>query len=136
MIQFDVLCPISRCKEIKANGFDYNFDHPVQLYKCKVHGRSFYAHTSWVMKKLSEIIIQRILLLVFAGNVPETQLSERYNLSASTLSNLINHSKNYVDSVISRINAESKRIKNIQLPAMLEDVVWINETFFKVGKKL
>jgi len=134
-IEFDILCPVSGCKEIKANGFDDNFAYPVQFYKCKVHGRSFYAHTSWLMKKLSEIIIQRILLLVFAGSVPGTHLAERYNLSASTLSNLINQSEKYVDSVISRIKAESKRFKHLQLPAMLEHVIWIDETFFKVGKK-
>lgn len=135
LIQFDILCPVSGCKEIKANGFDDNFAYPVQLYKCKGHGRSFYAHTSWLMKKLSEIIIQRILLLVFAGNIPGTQLAERYNLSASTLSNLINQSEKYVDSVISKIKADRLRFKKLQLPAMLEDVIWIDETFFKVGKK-
>jgi hypothetical protein len=87
------------------------------------------------MKKLSEIIIQRILLLVFAGSVPGTHLAERYNLSASTLSNLINQSERYVDAVISRIKRDSMRFKSLQLPAMLEDVIWIDETFFKVGKK-
>ncbi|MCE7736997.1 MAG: DDE-type integrase/transposase/recombinase [Candidatus Heimdallarchaeota archaeon] len=134
-IQFNILCPVSGCKEIKANGFDNNFTFPVQFYKCKVHRRTFYAHTSWLMKKLSEIIIQRILLLVFAGSVPGTHLAERYNLSASTLSNLINQSEKYVDAVISRIKRDSIRFKSLQLPAMLEDVIWIDETFFKVGKK-
>ena len=134
-IQFDILCPVSGCKEIKANGFDDNFSFPVQFYKCKEHRRSFYAHTSWLMKKLSEIIIQRILLLVFAGSVPGTHIAERYNLSASTLSNLINQSEKYVDAVISRIKADSMRFKRLQLPALLKDVIWIDETFFKVGKK-
>ena len=134
-IQFDILCPVAGCKEIKANGFDDNFAYPVQLYKCKVHDRSFYAHTSWLTKKLSEIIVQRILLLVFAGNVPGTQIAERYNLSASLLSKLVNQSEKYVDQVISRINAESKRFSDLHLPAMLEEVIWIDETFFKVGRK-
>lgn len=134
-IQFDILCPVSGCKEIKANGFDDNFSFPVQFYKCNVHRRTFYAHTSWLMKKLSEIIIQRILLLVFAGSVPGTHLAERYNISASTLSNLINQSEKYVDLVIAKIKVDSERIPSLQIPGMLEDVIWIDETFFKVGKK-
>ncbi|MFQ5441053.1 MAG: DDE-type integrase/transposase/recombinase [Nitrosopumilaceae archaeon] len=134
-IQFDILCPESGCKDIKANGFDYSFETPIQLYFCKEHRRSFYAHTSWLMVKLAEIIIQRILLLVFAGNIPGVQLAERYNLSASTLSNLINQSEKYVDETISRINRERIGIKDLRLPAMLEEVIWLDETFFKVGKK-
>jgi hypothetical protein len=45
-IQFDILCPISGCKQIKVNGFDDNFSQPIQFYKCKLHNRTFYAHTS------------------------------------------------------------------------------------------
>ena len=133
-IEFDVLCPVSGCKEIKANGFDTKFANPVQFYKCKVHGRNFYAHTSWLMKELAEIVVRRILLMIFAGSVPGNEIAERYNLSAQTLSKLVNQSENYVDSVINRINADSRKFMHLQLPAMLEDVIWIDETFFKVGK--
>lgn len=133
-IEFNILCPVSGCKEIKANGFDTKFDHPVQFYKCKVHGRNFYAHTSWLMKELADIVIRRILLMVFGGSVPGNEIAERYNLSAQTLSKLVNQSQNYVDYVIDRINEDSRKFMNLQLPAMLEDVIWIDETFFKVGK--
>ncbi len=134
-IQFDILCPVSGCKEIKANGFDTKFDHPVQFYKCKIHRRNFYAHTSWLMKELAEIIIGRILLLIFAGGTPGNDVAERYHLSASTLSNLVNQSEKYVDSMIDRINKQSRELSDLQLPVILEEVIWIDETFFKVGKK-
>lgn len=134
-IEFDILCPISGCKEIKANGFDTKFDHPVQFYKCKVHGRTFYAHTSWVMNQLAEIVICRILLLIFAGSTPGIDVAERYNLSASTVSNLVNQCEKYVDSIIERINRDARKFAKMKLPAMLEDVIWIDETFFKVGRK-
>ncbi|MFV2015255.1 MAG: DDE-type integrase/transposase/recombinase, partial [Candidatus Heimdallarchaeota archaeon] len=133
-IQFDILCPVSGCKEIKANGFDTKFDHPVQFYKCKVHGRNFYAHTSWLMKELAEIVVRRILLMIFTGSVPGYEIAERYNLTTQTLSKLVNQSKNYVDSVINRINEDSRKFMNLKLPALLEDVIWIDETFFKVGR--
>ncbi|MCY3413735.1 MAG: DDE-type integrase/transposase/recombinase [Candidatus Heimdallarchaeota archaeon] len=134
-IEFDILCPVSGCKEIKANGFDNKFDHPVQFYKCKVHERTFYAHTSWLMKQLAEIVVRRILLLIFAGSTPGVDVAERYNLSVSTVSNLVNQSEKYVDSIINRINWDARKFAHLDLPAMLEDVIWIDETFFKVGKK-
>jgi len=134
-IEFDILCPVNGCKNIKANGFDTKFTHAVQFYKCTVHRRSFYAHTSWLMKKLSEIVIQRILLLTFTGSISGNDIAERYNLSASTLSKLVNQSEKYVDSVISRINKEASKLEQLELPVILEDVIWIDETFFKVGKK-
>lgn len=134
-IEFNILCPVSGCKKIKANGFDNKFDHPVQFYKCKIHERTFYAHTSWLMKQLAEIVIRRILLLIFAGSTPGVDVAERYNLSASTVSNLVNQSEKYVDSIIERINYDARKFTTLDLPAMLEDVIWIDETFFKVGKK-
>ncbi|MDH5647234.1 MAG: hypothetical protein OEZ01_14575 [Candidatus Heimdallarchaeota archaeon] len=99
-IEFDILCPVSGCKEIKANGFDNKFSYKVQFYKCNVHRRTFYVHTSWLMKKLAEVVIRRILLLIFAGSTPGNDVAERYNISASTLSNLVNQSEKYVDSII------------------------------------
>ena len=134
-IEFTILCPVSGCKEIKANGFDYKFEQPVQFYKCKRHRRVFYAHTSWLMVKLSEIIIQRILLSIFTGCIPGNDIADRYRLSNSTLSKLINQSENYVDSVIAKINDDRLKLQNMNLPALLEDVIWIDETFYKVGQK-
>lgn len=134
-MEFEILCPISGCKDIKANGFDDKFDYPVQFYKCKIHARTFYAHTSWLMQKLSEIIIQRIMLKIFSGSVPGNDIAERYKISAPTLSKLVNQSEKYVDSVINRINEEKRKYKQLSLPTMLKDVIWIDETFFKVGKK-
>ena len=133
-IEFNILCPVSGCKEIKANGFDKKFAEPVQFYKCKVHRRSFYAHTSWLMRELAEIVIRRILLMVFAGSVPGNEIAERYNLSAQTLSKLVNQCENYVDSVIDKINENSREFLDLQLPVLLEDVIWVDETFFKVGR--
>ncbi len=102
-IGFNILCPISECKEIKANGFDSKFEHPVQLYKCKVHGRNFYVHTSWLMKELAEIVVRRILLLIFTGSVPGNEIAEGYKLSAQTLSKQVNQCEKYVDSEINII---------------------------------
>ena len=88
-IEFDILCLVSGCKEIIANGFDNKFSYKVQFYKCNVHGRTFYAYTSWLMKNLAEVVIRRILLLIFTGSTPGNDVGERYNISASTLSNLV-----------------------------------------------
>lgn len=134
-IEFDILCPINGCDTIKANGFDTKFSPPVQFYKCKVHNRTFYAHTSWVMKKLTEIIIQRIIIKSFSSSVSGMEIAERYNLNVSTLSRLLNKSEEYVDLVIGKINQQKEKLKNLSLPAMLEDVIWIDETFFKIGKQ-
>lgn len=134
-IEFDILCPVSGCKSIKANGFDYHLKEPVQTYKCKIHERYFFAHTSWLMVKLTEIIIERILLAVFSSSTPGIELAERYNLSAPILSRLVVNCEDYVDSVISKINQEKVQYHKLQLPSLLETVIWIDETFFKVGKK-
>jgi transcriptional regulator with XRE-family HTH domain len=90
------------------------------------------------MVRLTEIIIKRILLLVFSKSISQTQLAEQYHLSQSTINNLVNQSENYVNSLISRINADQQKLANYlnnQLPAMLQQVIWIDETFFKVGRK-
>lgn len=134
-IEFDIFCPENGCKNIKANGFDSKFAYPVQFYFCNVHRRTFYAHTSWLMKKFTEIIIQRILLKCFLGSISNVEIAERYNLSASTLSTMINHCDDFVDSIIDKINTKRKLYAHTQLPAILKEVIWIDETFFKVGKQ-
>jgi len=123
-IEFDILCPINGCNNIKANGFDIKFSDPVQLFFCKWHKRSFYAHNSWLMVKFPEINIQRIIIKSFSSSV-----------SASTISNLLNHYHKYVDHVIDKINQQIIKLQNIALPVLLEEVIWIDETFFKVGKQ-
>ena len=134
-IEFDILCPVSGCKQIKANGFEKKLKPPVQTYKCNIHHRHFFAHTSWVMVKLTEIVIMRVLLAVFSSSTSSVELADRYKSNESTLSRLVLNCETYVDSIISRINKDKEQYRKQKLPALLSSVIWIDETFFKVGKK-
>ena len=53
-------------------------------------------------------------------------------MAPETLSNLVNHCQDYVDTVISRINQQNKALRK-ELPKLVQDAVWIDETFFSVN---
>ena len=133
-VRFEVLCPIEGCTDIRCNGYDKHFDPPVQLFFCKKHKRSFYAHTSWVPVKLTQVVLLRVILGLFQGGIQQKALAQEFNLSQSTISTLVNHCQEYVEGVLNRAKdglAHASR----QLPVMLEKVIWLDETFFKIGRK-
>ena len=138
-IEFDILCPVSGCNFIKFNGTDNKHSLQVQKFYCNHHKRSFYAHTSWVMKNLAEIIVIRIILKLFTGRVSENYLAKQYHMSASSLSSMINSCQDHVQSIIQRIKDDVEKLKKLEkrekLPGMLENVIWLDETFFKIAKK-
>ena len=81
LIRFEVLCPVAGCTEIRCNGYDKHFNPPVQLFFCKKHKRSFYAHTSWVIAKLTQIVLLRVILGLFQRGIQQKTLDQEYNLS-------------------------------------------------------
>lgn len=131
-IRFPIFCPIDRCKSIKKNGFDRRHSQEPQWFKCKIHENSFYAHTSWTVVQLTQVIIIRILTMLFAGKKPANSLAAEYRINESTISKIIHQSKEYVVSVV-------ETIKKLQMQAMEistdnTGIIWLDEIFFKAGK--
>lgn len=131
-IQYRIYCPINRCKSIKKNGFDRRHSQEPQWFKCKDHGISFYAHTSWVIIQLTQIVLLRILTSLFAGKKPANALAEEYRISQSTISRIIHHSQTYVDYAIATIKRLQNEIHH-QLPDNSTGIIWLDEIFFKAG---
>lgn len=133
-ITYPIYCPKNRCKNLKKNGFDHNHSQNPQWFKCKKHGNSFYAHTSWVISMLTEIIVNRILKSLFTGKAPASTLADDYNISASVITSLIHNNQKYVEYIINKF----KEIKSTVKPLLNEDsntkIIWLDEIFFKVGK--
>lgn len=134
-IEFDILCPIAGCDSIKKNGKDHRHSQRTQWFWCKKHRVSFYAYTSWLMVKLTEIVIQRILLALFTGKNTGIQLARQYHISPSVISNLIHHCQDYVDHILSKIKESQEILKQDQefSKTSLKDIIWLDEIFFKVG---
>ncbi len=127
-INFDIICPRNKCEDIKANGFDVISGKSVQKYKTCLC--NFYAHTSWFIVQLANIVIEEIIVKLFSGSIPSKYIAEHYNLSASVISKLTNKYQDFVSQVISIRNKKLLELKKTSLPMFLNDVVWIDETFF------
>ncbi|MHA1910938.1 MAG: hypothetical protein ACTSYA_04495, partial [Candidatus Kariarchaeaceae archaeon] len=124
LIRFVVLCPIAGCTEIRCNGYDKHFDPSVQLFYCKKHKRSFYAHTSWIPTKLTEVVLLRVILGLFQGGIQQKALAQEFNLSQSIINTLVNHCQEYVKGVLTRAKEGTEQASH-RLPVMLEKVIWL-----------
>ncbi len=132
-IQYRIFCPIDRCKLIKKNGFDRRHSQQPQWFMCKVHNISFYAHTSWVIVQLTQIVLLRILTSLFAGKKPANSLAEEFRIGQSTISKIIHQSQSYVDYAVASIKRLQNEIQH-QLPDNSTGIIWLDEIFFKAGK--
>jgi len=134
-ITFDILCPIAACDSIKKNGKDPRNSLRPQWFYCKVHSVSFYAYTSWLMARLTEIVIQRILLSLFSGKSDAVQLAKQYHISPSVISNLIQHCQEYVNYILAKIKEAQQSLKQTAhfSNTASEKIIWLDEIFFKVG---
>lgn len=132
-IEFPIFCPIDRCESIKKNGFDRRHSQQPQWFKCNIHNISFYAHTSWVIIQLTQIVLLRILTALFAGKKPANSLAEEYRISQSTISRVIHHSQDYVDYAVNSMKTLQSQV-NHQLPDNSTGIIWLDEIFFKAGK--
>lgn len=133
-VEYQILCPRGGCTDIKMNGHDYKHKKPVQLFFCRKHNCSFYAHTSWIIIQITTILLQRIIEGLFLNNITATALAKQYRVSDAFISNLVNHCQDHVQAIIEHAKCEIQKVKK-KVPTLLNEVIYLDETFFKIGKK-
>ena len=76
----------------------------------------------------------KVILGLFQRGIQQKTLAQEFNLSQSTISTLVNHYLDYVEGVLNRVKERLEHVSR-QLPVMLEKVIWLDETFFKISRK-
>lgn len=136
-VEFIIWCPkcgpFRNC--IKKNGFDTNHSACPQLFFCKRHKIHFYAHTSWIFTQLSEIVFERIVSDLFEKQLDAKSVATIHGISPSLISQIRHH---FTQALDWKLNQLAQRRELLQqhpnLPVPLEDAIYWDETFFRIGQ--
>ena len=135
-VEFEVLCPKCgpRRKNNKKNGFDKNHSEIPQLFFCNRCKSSFYAHTSWLLSQLSEVLLERIVCDLFEERLAPKAVAAVHKVSPSLISNIRHHFREALEQKLAILAERRERLQQeTQLPVPLEWAVWWDETFFTLG---
>lgn len=136
-VEFPVWCP--KCgpnrNYLKKNGFDWNHSSHPQLFFCKRHKMHFYAHTSWICTQLSEIIFERIVSDLFEKRLSAKAVATRHQISPSLISQIRHHFTQTLEWKLQQLAQKREILQNHpNLPVPLEDAIYWDETFFRIGQ--
>ena len=135
-VNFKILCPKCGPKNInmKKNGHDAKLKGNPQVYYCKTCKIHFFAHTSWLFTKFSELVIEDVMKDLFVECLSPKAVSNKYNVSPALVSNIRHHCFNILKHKIDLIRSESNFGKKItDLPLLTQSGIWWDETFFKIN---
>lgn len=136
-VQFPIFCPTCGLEkgDIKKNGFDKGHTARPQWFYCKQCHHSFYAHTSGVYQVLAQLEWQKIIASLFEDRLRPKAVGKRHDVSASWLSQMLHHQQDAVELRLAQLAQEHQTLtEQTTLPVPLEDAIWWDEMFFRVGK--
>ena len=136
-VEFIVWCP--KCgpfrNYLKKNGFDMNHSATPQLFFCKRHQIHFYAHTSWIFTQLSEIVFERIVSDLFEQQLDAKSVAIIHSISPSLISQIRHHFTQALDWKLNQLAQKRELLQqHPNLPVPLEDAIYWDETFFRIGQ--
>lgn len=136
-VEFPIWCP--KCgpfrTQLKKNGFDTNHSAHPQLFYCKRHHLQFYAHTSWICQQLSAVVFERIVADLFEKKIPIKAVAMIHQISPSLISQIRYYFQEALAWKLAQL--QQKRLllqQQPNLPVPLDDAIYWDETFFRVGK--
>ena len=135
-VEFAIWCP--KCGPfrhyLKKNGFDTNHSARPQLFFCKRHQIHFYAHTSWIFTQLSEIVFERIISDLFEKQLPAKAVATIHRISPSLISQIRHYFTQALNWKLALLAHKRELLRlHPKLPVPLEDAIYWDETFFRIG---
>lgn len=135
-VEFAIWCP--KCgpfrNYLKKNGFDTNHSACPQLFFCKRHQIHFYAHTSWIFTQLSEIVFERIISDLFEKQLDAKAVATIHDISASLISQIRHYFTQALNWKLDQLAQRRELLQQLpNLPVPLEDAIYWDETFFRIG---
>jgi len=136
-VEFAVYCP--KCGPfrhyLKKNGFDTNHSAVPQLFFCKRHNIHFYAHTSWIFTQLTEIVFERIISDLFEKRLDAKAVAILHNISPSLISQIRHYFSQALNWKLAQLAQKRELLQqHPNLPVPLEDAIYWDETFFRIGQ--
>ena len=136
-VEFPIWCP--KCgpnrNYLKKNGCDTNHSAHPQLFFCKRHQIHFYAHTSWIFSQLSEIVFERIISDLFEKRLDAKSVATIHEVSPSLISQIRHHFDQALEWKLDQIKSKRQLLQqHPELPVPLENAIYWDETFFRIGK--
>ena len=133
---FEILCP--NCgpnnRNIKKNGHDVKLKEQPQIYFCKNCEKSFFAHTSWIFKEFTGLVVDKVINGLFIDKLSPKSISKIFGMSSSLVSKIRYQCFNLLKCKVSIIRSEAKNVKKFKnLPLVRQSGIWWDETFFKVN---
>lgn len=135
-VEFPIWCPVCGPfrHSLKKNGFDTNHSACPQLFFCKRHKIHFYAHTSWIFTQLSEIVFERIISDLFEKQLDAKAVATIHDISPSLISQIRHYFTQALDWKLAQLAQRRELLqRHPNLPGPLEDVIYWDETFFRIG---
>jgi len=136
-VEFIVYCPKCgpRRNFLKKDGFDDKHSAHPQLFYCKRHHMNFYAHTSWLFRQLSEIVFERIVFDLFERRLDQKAVATIHQISPSLISQIQHYFTQALDWKLAQLAQKRQALQQVtKLPVPLEDAIYWDETFFRIGK--
>ena len=135
-VTFEILCP--NCgpnnKNVKKNGHDVKLNGKPQIFYCKNCKKCFFAHTSWVFKEFTTLVVEKVVEDLFINNLMPKTISKKLGVSPAFITKIryqcFNILKYKIDSI--RLKAKSG-MKLLDLPLTTQSGIWWDETFFKIN---
>ena len=135
-VNFEIICPNCGPKDqkIKKNGHDVKLEGKPQIFYCNNCNKSFFAHTSWIFKEFTSLVIEKVITGLFIENLSPKSISKMFGLSSSLISKIRYQCFNLLKQKVSNIRLEAKNEKKFKdLPLVRQSGIWWDETFFKVN---
>lgn len=136
-VEFNVYCPKCgpRYNYLKKDGFDGKHSAHPQLFYCKRHHMNFYAHTSWLFKQLSEVVFERIVFDLFERRLDQKAVATIHQISPSLISQIRNYFTQALNWKLVQLAQKRQALQQVtKLPVPLEDAIYWDETFFRIGR--
>jgi transposase-like protein len=135
-VDFEIICPNCGVKrqKIKKNGHDIKLEGKPQIFYCKTCSKSFFAHTSWIFKKFTNLIIEKVVNSLFIDNLDPKSISKIIGISSSTITKIRYQCFDLLSKKVSIIRSEAQNVKKFEnLPLIRQSGIWWDETFFKIN---
>jgi transposase-like protein len=89
-VNFEIICPKCgpKLQKIKKNGHDIKLTGKPQIFYCKICNKSFFAHTSWIFKEFTNLVIEKVVDSLFIDNLDPKSISKIMGISSSTITKI------------------------------------------------
>lgn len=135
-VDFAIICP--QCgperQKLKKNGHDTKLQGKPQVFHCKRCKKSFFAHTSWVFKEFTNLILEQVMDCLFVKKLSPKSVADKFKVSQSLISRIQYSCSQLLEKKIEYYRSELKTLSEYEnIPVDLLSAIWWDETYFKIN---